>query len=79
MKPMYGFRQMVNTRDIKEYLDSWQVPCIIEDTPEVIHVKVPSSAMPLSTLVKCHAIPQLGMRLTFEKMTLTERIRSFFT
>ncbi|MGE8453922.1 MAG: hypothetical protein ACN6OP_25595 [Pseudomonadales bacterium] len=75
MKPMYGYRQMTTTAEVKAYLNSWHVPCIVEDTTTEVVVKVPEGALRLVTLVKCNTIPQLSMRLSFTKMTFGERLR----
>lgn len=79
MNPMYGYRQMTTTDEVKAYLKAWHVPCLIEDTPSKILVKVPEGAMRLAMLVKCNTIPQLGIRLSFEKMTFGERLRCLLT
>lgn len=78
MNPMYGYRQMTSTDEVKTYLKAWHVPCLIEETPSKILVKVPEGAMRLSILVKCNTIPQLGVKLSFERMTFRELLRSLF-
>jgi hypothetical protein len=76
----FAYRQISSVQGVHDYLDTWDVPRLIEATPGIIKVKVPASSLrQVGVLVKCNASPEFSLRLVFEKMTMKERLLSMFS
>lgn len=76
---MRGFTLIRSADDVHKYVNSWDVPNIVQANDKSVVVKMPERHVRLmTTLIKSHAVTELEQKLVVKPLSFVERIQLFF-